>query len=78
MLLKRAHTLDLLIKLCSTKVKFKWTDIENNDFIAINKMVGRDILLSYPISCKRFIIHTYTIKGQLMEVMSQNGNPIAF
>ena len=65
MLHKRIQTLDILIELCSTKVKFKWTEIESNDFIAINKMVGRDILLSYPNFSKRFIIHTEDIKRHL-------------
>ena len=31
---KRGHTLATLIKLCYTKVKFKWTDVE------IRKIVG--------------------------------------
>ena len=30
---KRAHTLAPLTKLCSTKFKFKWTEVENNAFI---------------------------------------------
>ena len=42
MWLKHAHTLALITKLCSTEVKFKWTDKENNDFIAMKKIVGRD------------------------------------
>ena len=45
---KRANTLAPLTKLCSMKVKLKWTDVENNDFIATKKIVGRDVLLSYP------------------------------
>ena len=32
---KRAHTLAPLTKICSTKVNFKWTDVENNYFIAM-------------------------------------------
>ena len=45
---KRAHTLAPLTKLCSTKVKFKWTDVENNAFIAMKNIVGCDVLIYYP------------------------------
>ena len=55
---KRAHTLDPLTKLCSTEVKFKWTDVESNAFIVMKKIVGRDILLFYPNFREKFIIHT--------------------
>ena len=34
---KRAHTLATLTNLCSTKVQFKYTDVENNAFIAMKK-----------------------------------------
>ena len=55
---KRTHTLYPLKKLCSTNVKFKWTDVWNYAFISTKKIVGRDVLLSYPIFSKEFIIHT--------------------
>ena len=41
-----AHTLAPLTKLCSTKVKFKWTGVENNVFLAMKKIVGCDVLIS--------------------------------
>ena len=75
---KCAHKLDPLTKLSSTKVKFKWTDVEHYYFIAINKIVGRDVLLYYPNFSKIFIIHTESGKTKLLGVMSQNGKPIAF
>ena len=34
---KSANKLAPLTKLCSTRVKFKWTDVENNVFIATKK-----------------------------------------
>ena len=40
------------------KVKFKWTDVEKNGFISMKKILGRDILLSYPKFNEIFIIHT--------------------
>ena len=42
---KRAHTLAPLTKLCSTKVKFKWADLENNAFVAMKNILGHDFLL---------------------------------
>ena len=45
---KHAHTLPTLTKLCSMKVKFRWTDIEIYAFIDMNILVGHDVLLSYP------------------------------
>ena len=57
----RAHTLAPLTKLYSTKVKFKWTDVENDTFIDMKKIVGRDILLSYPKFSEKFIIYYYTV-----------------
>ena len=45
---KRAHTLATLEKICSTEVKFKWTDVENRSFIPMKKIVGSDVLLSCP------------------------------
>ena len=75
---KCAHTLDPLTKLCSTKVKFKWNDVYNNSCISIKKVVGHEILLSYPTFSKKFIIHTNASKTQLGGVISRNGKPIIF
>ena len=75
---KRAHTLAHLTKLCSAKVKFKWTDVKNNAFIVMKKIVLCDILLSYPNLIKTFIIYTDASKTQLGGVISQNGKRISF
>ena len=45
---RRAHTLAPLTKICSTEVKFKWTDVEKNYFIAMENKVGQGVLLYYP------------------------------
>ena len=37
-----------LTKITSSKVKFKWTKIENNNFEEIKKIVAHDNLLAYP------------------------------
>ena len=65
---KYAHTLAPLQKLCSTKVKFKWTDIKNDAFISMRKIVGRDVLLYYPNFIEIFIIHTDASKTHLRRV----------
>ena len=43
---RSAYTLSPLTKIFSTKVKFKWTDVENNAFTAMKNIVGRYVLLS--------------------------------
>ena len=75
---KRAHELVPITKICSTEVKFKWTDIENNAFIAMKKIVGRDVLLYYPNFSERSIIHTDARKTQLGGVTIKNGKSIDF
>ena len=63
---KRAHTLTPLTKICSTKSKFIWTATEQKAFEDMKKIVGRDVLLSYPDFTKEFIIHTDASKYQLV------------
>ena len=75
---KCAHTLDPLTKLWSTKVKLKWTDIDPNSFMEMNKIVSRYSLLSYPNFIEEFIIHADPRKTQLGIVIIQNWNPIVF
>ena len=76
---KHAHTLSPLTKLCSTNVKFKWSDTENNDFIAMKKIVGCYFLLLNPNFSKIFITHTDASKTQMGGggVISKNGKPVA-
>ena len=74
---KRAHTLSPLTKLGFTKFKFEWTDVEQKAFMTI-KIVGRDVLLSYPNFSEEFIICTDASKMQLRGVISQQVKPIAF
>ena len=44
----------------------------------MNKIVGRDILFSYPNSREYFIIITYASKDKIGGVIGQNGKPISF
>ena len=75
---KRAHTLASLTKLCLTKVNLKWTNIENDYFIEMKKILGRDFILYYLNFSERFIINTDDSKMQLGGVIIQNGKPIYF
>ena len=74
----RAHTLSPFKKLCFKNFNFKWTDRENNAFIAMKNILGRDVLLSYPNFIEKFIIHTDASSMQLGGIISQNGKPIFF
>ena len=75
---KRAHKLAPYKNLCSTKVRFKWTDVEKNIFVSMKNIVGSDVLLSYPNFSKTFIIHTDASNTQLGGDFSQNGKLVAF
>ena len=44
---RRSHTLAPLTNITSSKVKFKWTKIEQDDFGEIKRILARDNLLSY-------------------------------
>ena len=46
---KREHVVYPLNKIYSTKVKFEWTDIEKNLFMAMENIVGEDFGLYYLI-----------------------------
>ena len=78
MWIRRSELLAPLAKLCSKKQKWKWTEVEQNAFDNIKKVVSREVLLSYPNFNKPFTIHTDASKFQLGAVISQNDNPIAF
>ena len=43
---KRAHTLAPLTKICLKKVNFKCTYVENDAFIAMQKIVRHDTLIT--------------------------------
>ena len=66
-----------LTKLCSTKAKFEWNEEQQNAFETMKKVLGREVMLSYPDFSKPFEIHTDASKPQLGAVISQGGKPIA-
>ena len=66
-----------LEKLCSDKVRFKWTKEDQNEFMAMKKILGTHVILSYPNFSEDFIIHAGDIKEQLRGgVFSKIGIPM--
>ena len=51
---RRLNLIRPLTALTSTKVTFKWTDVEQKAFDKIKQIVSRDTLLIYPDFNKRF------------------------
>ena len=72
---RRSHTLAPLTIITSSKVKFKWTKIEQDDFNEIKRIVARDTLLAYLYFNEEFKIHT---NFQLGAIIIQKGKPTAF
>ena len=75
---KPTNWLQYLTALTSTKVMFKWTDVEQKAFDKIKQIAARDTLLLYTDFNERFDIHTNASSFKLGAVISQNGKPIAF
>ena len=73
-----SHTLAPLTKITPSKVKFKWTKIEQESFEEIERIADCDALLSYPYLNEEFNIHTSARNFQLGAFIIQNGKPIAF
>eukprot|EP00957_Ditylum_brightwellii_P103406 7879445-Ditylum_brightwellii.AAC.1 len=61
----RAEKLAPLIVLTSKKVKWKWTEVEQQAFEAVKTAVARNTLLAYPDFNEKFEIHTNASKHQL-------------
>ena len=78
MWVRRSHVLAPLTDLTSTKAKFKWTDVHQQAFEQIKKIISREVLLTYPNFSEPFHIHTDASDFQLGGVIAQQGKPIAF
>jgi hypothetical protein len=78
MWIRRSEILAPLTRLTSSKVKWQWTDVEQTAFDTIKRIIGREVLLSYPDFTKPFEIHTDASHTQLGAVISQDNKPIAF
>ena len=75
---RRSNLPQPLTALTSTKVKFKWTDVEQKAFDKIKRIVARDTLLIYQDFNKHFYLHTDASYFQLGPVILQDGKPITF
>ena len=62
----------------SKKVQFKWTETEQKAFNKMLKIIGKNVLLSYPNFNKKFDIYTDASHTQLGTVIMQEGKPLAF
>ena len=74
----RIHMLPPLTRMPSNKSKFKWTQVEQDSFDKINRIMSPDNLSTYPDFNEIFKIHTNAIAFQLGAVIGQKGKPIAF
>ena len=74
----RSHMLLPLTRLMSIKQKFKWTQVEQDDFNKIKRIVDGNNLLTYPDSNEIFKVNTDASAFQLGAVISQKGKYIAF
>ena len=78
MWIRRSEVLAPLTALTSVNAKWQWTDLEQNAFDTMKRILAREVLLSFPDFNKPFHIHTDASKIQLGAVISQNDKPIAF
>ena len=78
MWIHRSEVLAPLSKLTSESTKFVWTDVQQQAFDNIKKIVSREVMLAFPDFSKPFDIHTDASHYQLGSVISQEGKPIAF
>ena len=62
-----AHTLARLPKLCSNRVKFKWTDLEQNTLTVMNKTADLDLLILCHTCSEELIIDTHDNKMKIGE-----------
>ena len=75
---RHSHTLSPLTCITSSKLKFKWTKIKQDDFDQIKRIIAWNTLSSYPYFNEEFYIHTYASYFQLGAFIIQKGEPIAF
>lgn len=78
MWIRRSDVLAPLTALVSKHAKWQWTSVEQNAFDTMKRIIGREVLLSYPDFSKPFDIHTDASHTQIGSVISQENRPIAF
>ena len=75
---KRSHYLAPLSTLTSKNVKWEWTDVHQEAFDNMKKLIAKETLLTYPDFNKPFEIHTDASDVQLGACISQDDKPVAF
>ena len=75
---RRPHMVAPLTKLTSIKRDYKWTEVKQDYFDKIKRIVARDTLLTYPDFNETFKIYTNSSVFRLGAVISHKGRPIAF
>jgi hypothetical protein len=78
MWIRRSEVLTPLTALVSKNAKWQWTDVVQNTFDTMKRVISREVLLLYPDFSKTFVIHTDASNTQLGAVISQDNRPIAF
>ena len=72
------HMLAPLTRIMYNKRKIEWTQVEQDAFGKIKRIVDRDTSLTYPDFYETFKIHTNARKFQLGAIISHKGKPIDF
>jgi hypothetical protein len=75
---KRAETLAPLTELCGQKMKFKWTDSQEQGFQKKKQIVAENPMLTYPQFGKPFLVHTDASEKQIGGVVTQDDKPLGF
>jgi hypothetical protein len=75
---RRSELLAPLTSLASSKVKFEWHSSHQQVFDKIKKVIGTEVLLCYPDFNKPFHLYTDASYHQLVAVIMQDKQPIAF
>ena len=75
---RQSHKLAPLTRLTSIKQIFKWTQVKQDTFNKINRIVARNTLSTYPDSNGRFKIHNDASALQFGAIISHKDKPIAF
>ena len=68
----RSVVLEPLTALTSSKVKWKWTEMEQKAFDKMKDILSKEVMLSYPDFNKPFTVHTDASDKQIGAVISQN------
>ena len=73
-----AECLAPLVELTSVKTKWLWTDVHQKAFDRANKILIKEVLLTYPNFTNTFNIHTDASDMHLGAVIIQENMPITF